>query len=77
MAPNSDKSPRNSNVFPSESRGEYGNVPLTDQEDVLEAKKALSTAPPDGWRNHPGSLLCFVAALETRVTADIVFRHIS
>ena len=39
----------------SNSKGEYGNVPLGEEEDIVQLKKSQSLQPLDGWRNHPGA----------------------
>jgi hypothetical protein len=47
-----------------ESRGEYGNVPLTEEEDIVQLKKAQSTSTaPTGWANHPGMSNTFFSSL--------------
>jgi len=54
----------NGNGNSSESRGEYGNVPLEEEQDLVQLKKAQSTSvTPGGWANHPAlPVLCYCLA---------------
>jgi len=55
----------------------YGNVPLTDEEDLVQLKKEQSTAQhsTDGWRNHPAlpvACYCFASIMMTVVNKYVV-----